>query len=72
MRRFSTDVPTSAPIRRKGIIKSRNSASVYLVDVHGSNGSASLAIWEGTNLLDLGQSVTLEFDATLPAWWIVS
>ena len=72
MRLPSTDAPHHAPMRRRGTIKARRTASLYLVDVRGANGSVTLALWEGTTLLDLGSDVTLEFDATIPAWWIVS
>lgn len=71
MRRFSTDVPVNAPIRRKGTIKARRTLMLYLVDVHGSNGSVTLAIWEGGTALPIGSPVTLEFDSTIHAWWVV-
>lgn len=71
MRRFQTDVPTNAPIRRKGTIKARRTLLLYNVDVHGSNGSVALAIWEGRVALPLGDTVTIEFDPTIHAWWIV-
>lgn len=72
MRQFSTDVPGHTPIRRRAALKARLNATVYLVDVRGSNGSVAVALWEGTDLLELGADVTIEYDSTIPAWWIVS
>ena len=66
--RYSSDVPTREPLRRRGQIKARRATSVYLVATPG----VCLALYEGSDLLTLGSDVTIEFDPVLPGWWIVS
>jgi hypothetical protein len=72
MRPFSTDVPMRSPIRRRGTLISKQTAQLYIANVHGASAGNSAAIWEGTESLVMGSEVTLEFDPTIPAWWIMS
>lgn len=66
---ISSDMPTRRPQRRRGTIKARRTAKLYLVDTgRGTNA----ALWEGTDLLDLGAPVTIELNVTMDAWSIVS
>ena len=61
-----------APIRRRATLKARVSAVLYICDPHGPRAGSCIGLWEGIQLLDLGTDVTLEFDPTIPAWWIMS
>jgi hypothetical protein len=71
MRTLSTDVPTRLPMHRRGRIKARINVNTYIVDCAGANGSVHAAFFPGGGLLVLGSDVTLEFDPTIPGWWIL-
>lgn len=68
---YSTDVPTRQPIHRRGNIRARVNSNLYLVDVYSANGSVCAALYDGSGVLALASDVTLEFDPTIPAWWII-
>jgi hypothetical protein len=72
MRVLSGDVPMRTPMRRRGTLIARRGEKMYIANVHGASAGNAAAFWEGPSALTLGTDVTLEFDPTIPAWWIVS
>lgn len=69
-RPFPTDKPSREASGRKGIIRARVTAQVYIVDFGTPDGAAEMAHWSGSTMLDRGTFVRASWANEMGSWVI--